>query len=449
MFCRSRVLGLEFVLLLTLFCIGCSSEEILGEEIQSVLPDSIEEERVFTEAEDSIGRLNAVKKAYQMTDLEFTPLNTIEHNLGSFEAGETYKGLIYSSVKEIETYVGSNVSFHTFMTAINNPRSKIYTEQINKAPYHGKNCKAYYGTVCSGLVTFALGLNSPRLNSFDFPDSELMELIEDNTPEKLKIADVLWKKGHVALITDIIRDDDGMVSMLEISEAIGSRCKRYYVSRKKFIEAVMSNFKRIYRYKEIGSNTCYIPANEFVAVGDEALMPFVYNNDLCVDKGDRSNYLEGEKVIINIMNTDGYMIEVYKDDNLYLEQEIRDFSDYPLDYLSYGDYKARIKIIYDDELIFSDYTYWKVINADAHYDRNNKRLYFNSSNAVPDHVICCDISGTRPPLVDGYCHVFSKEDIQNGFINIKLQKLIASYPYFEVLLSTEYGRIIYKKIKWM
>ena len=44
------------------------------------------------------------------------------------------------------------------MTAIHNPRSKIYTEKLDQSPYHGYNCKAYYGTVCSGLVSYALGI---------------------------------------------------------------------------------------------------------------------------------------------------------------------------------------------------------------------------------------------------------------------------------------------------
>ena len=93
------------------------------------------------------GALNAIKKAYQMTDIMFIPRGTFVANSGKkvYYGGEKYQGLGYSSVKEIDTYVGMDVSFHTFMTAIHNPRSVIYTENVSKPPYHGKNCAAYYG----------------------------------------------------------------------------------------------------------------------------------------------------------------------------------------------------------------------------------------------------------------------------------------------------------------
>ena len=107
----------------------------------------------------SLGARNAIKKAYQMTDLCFTPLDSFVANPSkTYYRGGKYRGLVYSSVKETHTFVGMDVSFHTFMTALHNPRSVIYTENVSKPPYHGSNCGAYYGTVCSGLITYALGL---------------------------------------------------------------------------------------------------------------------------------------------------------------------------------------------------------------------------------------------------------------------------------------------------
>lgn len=431
-----------FVIILFV-CISCSSEEHFGESIPSeiYLDDT---KRVFFSAEDdSLGRLNAVKKARQMTDLEFSPLNPIAYNTGTFLAGKAYKGLIYSSVKELETYVGSNVSFYTFMTAIQNPRSKIYTEQINETPYHGNNCKAYYGTVCSDLVSYALGL-IPRHNSYDFPDSPLMEIIEDPVPEKLKVADVLWKKGHVALITDIVRETDGIVSKIEISEAKSPRCKRYTISRDYFLQNTMNNFQRIYRYKEIGRNSTYTPINDVVAVNDEEKLPFIFNHDLCVDKGDKSNYLENENVVINVLNKKALILEIYKDDRLYMTKEIESV-DVPLSALTYGNYKARV-LIGEEEQVYSDFTYWKVVHAEVEYDKNSSRLYFHSLNAIPNHVICCDIAGFRPSMTQGYSHLFTDNEIRMGYVVIPEGKLFANYPYFEFILSTEYGNIICKSV---
>lgn len=413
---------------------GCSKEEGL------VRPDNQIEFITYSEEENSVGRMNAVKKAHQLTDLMFVPYMQIAHNNGFFRAGTSYRGMIYSSVKEIETYIGSNVSFHTFMTAINNPRSKMYTEQINAEPYHGINCKAYYGTVCSELVSYSLGILSPSMSTFDYPDSELMEQQETVVPENLQIADVLWMEGHVALITDVVKGEDGVVTEIEISEAIPPLCKRYYVTRQEFTEVVMSNFQRIYRYKEIGKNTDYCPINNWIGVED--------NNALCVDKGDKSNYLEKEEVIINILNSDWETLEVYKDNNLLFKKKNDGLKDYCFDNLSWGDYKARI-IINELDGVYSDYTCWKVVNAEVQYDRNSSKLYFNSMNSIPDYVICCKLNGLPIPLYEGFSHVFTEKEIKEGQIDVPVNLLNPSYPFIKVMFKTEYGRIIQKPITWV
>lgn len=453
------------IILILLFCMSCTSEGIY-EDIVPVcqVPNQTPKGNSFSY--DSIGRVNAVKKAYQMVDLEFVPLLSIEHNTGTFSQGEKHKGLIYSSVKEIETYVGNNVSFHTFMTAVNNPRSVLYTEQINKAPYHGVNCKAYYGTVCSGLVCYALGLNRPRLNSFDFPESPLMQELDSIIPENLCLADILWRKGHVALVTDLVRDDNGMITTIEYCEAIGSCCKKRHVSRIKFLESTMKNFTKVFRYKQIASNTDYIPVNEFVAVSDEALVPFVYNEALCVNKGDKSCYFEGERVVINILCDEASKVEIYKDNILYDSFPVEPHSDIPLVNLPYGDYKARV--LHNDAIIdsikpvymgkmtrgsqgqtqYSKFTCWKVVNGEVNLSKGSRRIYFSSVNAIPDQIICCTINGTRPPLSKGFYHIITDEDIQKGYVDVDYSKMTSEYPYIQVLFSTEFGNIIHKPINW-
>lgn len=415
---------------------------------------------------DSIGRANAVKKAYQMTDLEYVPLLPLNYNTGTFPAGQKVKGLIYSSVKELETYVGSNVSFHTFMTAVNNPRSVLYTEHVNQWPYHGVNCKAYYGTVCSGLVSYALGLNSPRLNSVDFPESPLMKEQTDFTPENLCLADVLWKKGHVALITNLVSDDNGLIKTIEYCEAIGSCCKKRTVSRTVFLKSTMVYFTNIYRYQAIARNTAYVPVNEFVAVGDEELIPFVYNDALCANKGDKACYFEGEEVVINILTDVASKVEIYRDDILYDVVTVKAGNDISLTSLPYGDYKARV--VYNDDCLTgiapvlmgkatrsgeetgqcSAFTYWKVVNGIVTLDRGRSRIYFSSKNATPNQVVCCKLNGSRPPLSRSYYHVFTDEDIQRGYIDVDLSKMSKDYPFVQVLFSTDYGNIIHKAINW-
>ena len=235
------------------------------------------------------GKLNAIKKAYQLTEFPFVPTGVIERNEGydPYYPNFLYNGMIYSSVKETGTGVPGAVSFYTFSTAVRNPRSKLYTEHVNEPPYHGTNCRAYYGTVCSSLVSYALGLK-PGYGSCDFVDSELMEDIGYEKPEDIEVGDVLWNQSHVAIITDILRDNDNMVQMVEISEAVQKGCRSLQYVRDRFHQIITSgasnSYEKVIRYRKFEDNTNYESFPEFVPVAGETRVPIIYNDDLCVDK---------------------------------------------------------------------------------------------------------------------------------------------------------------------
>lgn len=408
-----------------------------------------------------IGAQNAVKKAYQMTDLFFTPLAPIGYRFGFFEEGVNYQGVIYSSAKELEKFVGNDISIYTYMTAIHNPRSKIYTEDISQPPYHGLNCRTYYGAVCSSFVSHALGI-VPKYWANDFPLSDLMREVDFTNPDSIQIADVLWRKGHVALITDIIKDGNNMNTTFEISECIDKGCRRYSRSRKQFIDLMNASFTKVFRYTELYKNTDYTPYPEFVAVKGETPVGFEYNDDLCVDRGDRSCYREDEEVVINVMR-DYERMEIYKDGNLLYEKEYDGNHDVKLSNLEYGDYKARI--IYTEETpnnihaptmntrsgnseTFSYYTYWKVVNVEVVADRTNGRIYFSSANAVPQCVRYCNIHGNGGSLVTSNIHILSKEEKLQGYIDVLPDEIKQKYPYVRVNFVTDYGRVINRPINW-
>ena len=434
------ILILQFIALCSM---GCSSDELLEEPVLPAPPppDSVEVRKNDIIWSDSLGRINAVKKAYQMTDLQFTPLNNIEANGNKvYKADVNYTGVIYSSVKETGTYVGINVFFHTYMTAIHNPRSKIYTEHLNESPYHGTNCKAYYGTVCSGLVSYALGV---FYGTYDFPESDVFVEVDHSIIDSIQVADVLWKSGHVALITDIVKDDSGHVTGVEICEAIQSGCRRYSVSSNKFKSLMTSNFKVVYRYTELYKNMDYTPVPEFVAVLDESPIPFVYNDDLCADKGDKACYREDEDVTINIMH-DYECLEVYKDAAPYQIIDGSSGLDVILQNLPYGDYKARVATNGQ----YSDYTYWKVVNIELTPDLASGRLYFKSANGKPYRMIFTNISGSRKNAENLYSKKITDEDIARGYIEIPQEQTKKKFPYIHFSFSTEYGKIENKPINW-
>lgn len=419
-------------ILLLFSCSDANTDELIPVPIESRYYN-------LTDSLKVVGARNAVKKAYQLTDILYTPKATI--GATSFKSGKEYKGMIYSSVKEINTYVGLDVSFHTFMTAVNNQRSLLYTEVLNKPPYHGANCSAYYGTVCSALVSYALGLKY-QLGSNQFEYSDLFELVDNPAHENVQIADVIWQPGHVAIVTGINCDNDGMVKNIEYCEAVSPRCHRVKISPQELTSDISLNGKKLFRYKYLEKNIEYMPATGFVDVEDEKSQPFIYNDLICTNKGDKACFREGENVIINLSGSYEFM-ELYKDDVLVDVLNVREVNDTTLASLPYGDYKARLF----KGSTYSDFTYWKVINVDVSIDKANNTVYFQSQNSIPESYEFCTISGSRG-IPQTYVHELTDEEVRNGFSVIPSNKINSSATYIKVHFKCDYGRVINQPIVW-
>lgn len=401
------------------------------------------DKKEWVEDVPSPGAWNAIRRAYQMTDLEFTTLDSIHANSAkTYQAGEKAKGLIYSSVKETHTFVGMDVSFHTFMTALHNPRSVIYTVDVSKPPYHGSNCGAYYGTVCSGLTTYALGLKIYH-KSYDYPLLGDFQLVEDQSSKGVRLADVIYRDGHVQVVTAIKRDSvNGKAEEIEICEAVHSGCRRIIISGKDLNKMLTRKKKKkqLYRYKYLDS-VKYTPLTEFVAVDGEHLIPYKYNDDICTKRGDKACYIVGDTIVLNI--TKGYKtMELYKDSILYKTIDIGKELDIVLQGLPYGDYKARL--VKGGKR--SDYTYWKVIDADVIIDQKKNIVRFHSRNAKPIYAEFCSLSGGRP--TKGVFEL-SDEDIKKGYIDVSsFTSTLKKTRYVKVHFECDYGRVTNKPIKW-
>lgn len=399
---------------------------------------------VLVEDVPSHGAMNAIKNACQMTNICFIPEGSFVANpTKKYHKGEKSKGLIYSSVKETHTFVGMDVSFHTFMTALHNPRSVMYTENVSKPPYHGKNCGAFYGTVCSGLVTYALRLNV-YLKSYDFPRSDKFQLVKDQSSKGIRLADVIKSSGHVQLVTGIKRNPrTGQAVEIEICEGVRPGCRRVILTGKE-LNAKISKGEKLYRYKYL-DRVEYIPMTNIVAVGEEKLTPFKYNEDICTSRGDKACYIVGDNVVLNIAS--GYKeIEIYKEAKLYRTLKIGKDVDVTVSGLPYGDYKARVV----NGQKKSDYTYWKVIDVSLKTDRKKGIVRFHSSNATPVYVEFCSARGGSRPSSGVF--ELTEADKNNGYIKVnrytgKLGKK-SQNKYVRVHFECDYGRVTNKPINW-
>lgn len=437
---------------LVLFSLSCEKIPLVedyglyGENEQTqIVENDLRSEQRFRHPSMSFekyqGAINAVKKAYQLTEISFTPLRPIAYNIGTYQANTTYRGMIYSSVKEIGTYVGSNISFHTFMTAIHNPRSKIYTDRIDKSPYHGTNCRSYYGTVCSDFVSYSLGL---AYIGSDFAVSEEMEELDYSNIDGFHIGDVLWDPNHVAIITNVIRDRKDRVATIEISEAIKKGCRRFSISKSGFKSKVAPSYEKIFRYKHLERNSNYSSFPEFVPVFDEVRVPYQYNEDICVDKGDQSCYFVGEDVVLNILSS-GDEVEIFKN-GLFHSSVCIDSDDIRLCDLGFGLYQARIKT--GDK--YSDFTSWIMVDWSIESSKDEMIVYFKSINSRPISFSFCDRSGSRKiPFTEVLCRSFTEEEIALGYIRITQDKVNANRQYFRITFATDFGIITTTPIKWI
>ena len=173
----------------------------------------------------SEGVQNIVKRAYQMTEIEWTPLMDITAWDGdlTYRAGTSYKGLPYGQPVYAK-YVPWSADLNTFAAAVQDASSMMYTA---RSTY---NCDApYYSTDCSAFVSWAWGVSS-RKDTRSIPG--ISTKISDSSYENAQVGDCLCCPGvHTVLITDITYDNEDKINAIELSESSASPSKNDCCSR--------------------------------------------------------------------------------------------------------------------------------------------------------------------------------------------------------------------------
>ena len=251
------------------------------------------------------GVQNVIDRAYLLTDVEWTPKADVPGLLGNgkvmtFKAGVTYKGIPYSGVTANDCYVGLNVSLESYLTALENKNSVLYTENLQ-----GTNTKAatYFGTVCSKFVQYALDVpGSYNTNNVaKIPGMDTIAMQGNYTVNEIRLGDVVLDVDrHTTVCTDILYNADGSVAFVEISEATYPCVRRMLWSPEEFYEHFASY--RLCRYQYIADT----PAPETVALRDSyALMPRL---------GDKYNYkVSAARAAVDVLESGYYKAVVLRD----------------------------------------------------------------------------------------------------------------------------------------
>ena len=95
----------------------------------------------------------ARRRARQLAELKWKPYANVPSCYGFYLKGEEQSGAPYSLTHMTNSQLGTQVSLHTFMTAIQNPYSVFYSEDLGKSPYYGGADSApYFPIIPSSLI---------------------------------------------------------------------------------------------------------------------------------------------------------------------------------------------------------------------------------------------------------------------------------------------------------
>lgn len=290
-----------------------------------------------TDAEKAV-----LARAKQLTDIKWTPIADVpmylkkENVYKVFPKGVEVTGLPYSSVERTDMFIPENISFESFLSAVANPYSKLYTAG------HGKENRANFGIVCNSFVRYAFGIpyRVPTKLWYTVPGMRKIADKEKYTAEELRLCDILHAfndgRNHVALITDILRDENGQIVEIEVSEAVSPSCIRVRYT----VEGYFERFKvfGLCRYDLMENVPPFDEkADDIFRSGIDKILPRI-----AVDNGNRSNYLLGQEVVLSVFIEGADTVELLKDGEVIREIQVEGRAFMPLT-LDCGYYVARLK----------------------------------------------------------------------------------------------------------
>lgn len=264
---------------------------------------------VLHDPTDTQGVLNVIKRTHQLIDIEYTPVADLPAQEDTYQAdgykilaGTPCTGMKYSSVRIEQLYVPQAVSFKTFMTALANPNSYLYTRESNVP-----NSKTYYGAVCSTFVAYAYGIDNVIPTTISFMNYPGFTPLPDymQNPNSLKIGNMLNHAGsHIAIVTDILRDFNGKILLIETSDAWHPFMRSRLLTPEQIQAEYFDNGFVAFKYEYIDA-VPYTPS-PWVAVDDETPTTPILNGNLSPRRGEDANWRALENVEIDITDAGTY-----------------------------------------------------------------------------------------------------------------------------------------------
>ncbi|MBR5289500.1 MAG: DUF4886 domain-containing protein, partial [Erysipelotrichaceae bacterium] len=367
----------------------------------TVCGSNVADDSAYTHAvPENVGVKNAIERAYLLTDVEWTPLADVpgvqkingEFQVVPFEAGKTYKGIPYSGVTANDCYVGLNVSLESFLTALENENSVLYTENLFST---NPKSATYYGTVCSKFAQYVLDVpGSYNTNNVaNIPGMETIAMPGKYTVDQIKLGDVVLNTSdHTTVVTDILYDAQGNVAYVEISEAVLPLVRRKYWNVEEFYEHFATY--RLCRYQYLNE----VPEADEIDLDDEyALMP---------RNGDKYNYTVNKtKAVVDVLESGYQKAVVVRDGTIIDTIELNGANKFSFDRSVPG--HIEMYLVKEDGTRSSS-VYANVVSSSVSVLDSSEFVYgklkvqFNGSSGTPlyvqvgsAHAIFCNVEGQQ------------------------------------------------------
>lgn len=255
---------------------------------------------------DKNWRERAVDRARIMSALKWSPVaeGMPIRGRGEFDAGKEYVGMSYSNGGRDGRMVGFDVSLATYLAALENPQSVLYTTDLRG---QRRNSAAFYGIVCSGFTSYSLGLGF-QIGSLWHGQSSRdgVRLAEPQSAQGAIVGDVLWMSGHVELVTGVTTAADGTVTHVRVEESRSPTARSVNYTAERFDAYLARRNITLYHIYDYDAWRGENRAERFRFPNPAAdASPPAINRVLLLDLGDWVVYPRNQAVKFNVMDRDG------------------------------------------------------------------------------------------------------------------------------------------------
>ncbi len=253
----------------------------------------------------------AVEYARIMSRVKWTPVadGMPKRGDGDFKKGTEYTGVPYSSVKTVGRCIGFEIYLKTFLAAVENPHSVLYTEDLT-----GKvsNAAPYYGKVCSTFTSYGLQCALPyRSSHHDSVFRNGVILVDPQSAQAAAPGDVIYtppaKVGggsHVELVTAIERNGES-VTAVRVEDSWPPTTRNLLRKTSDFDSHISSRNRRLLRITDFDAWHEHNKAESFLFPNyDEDSATPAVNRVLLLDRGDWVPYYRDQAVKFNVMDKD-------------------------------------------------------------------------------------------------------------------------------------------------